>query len=48
MEGWHVLMGNNVILPDGTLNHLADSIIKKEAAGTIMAEFGVKPGELKK
>ena len=48
MEGWHVLMGNNVILPDGTLNHWADSIIKKEAAGTIMAEFGVKPGELKK
>jgi hypothetical protein len=48
MEGWHVLMGNNVILPDGTLNHLADSIIKKEAAGTIMAEFGVKPGEMKK
>jgi hypothetical protein len=41
-------MGNGVILPDGTLNHLADSIIKKEAAGTIMAEFGVKPGELKK
>ena len=48
MEGWHVLMGNNVILPDGTLNHLADSIIKKEAAGTIMAEFGVKPGEVKR
>jgi hypothetical protein len=48
MEGWHVLMSNNVILPDGTLNHLADSIIKKEAAGTIMAEFGVKPGEMKK
>ena len=48
MEGWKVLMGNGVILPDGTLNHLADSIIKKEAAGTIMGEFGVKPGELKK
>ena len=48
MEGWTVLMGNGVILPDGTLNHLADSIIKKEAAGTIMGEFGVKPGELKK
>jgi len=48
MEGWTVLMGNGVILPDGTLNHLADSIIKKEAAGTIMGEFGVKPGEMKK
>ena len=26
LEGWKVLMGNGVILPDGTLNHLADSI----------------------
>lgn len=48
LEGWTVLMGNGVILPDGTLNHLADSIIKKEAAGTIFAEFGFKPGEMKK
>ena len=48
LEGWTVLKGNGVILPDGTLNHLADSILKKEAAGTIMAKFGVKPGELKK
>jgi hypothetical protein len=48
MESWTVLMGNGVILPDGTLNHLADSIIKKEAAGTIFAEFGFKPGEMKK
>jgi len=48
LEGWKVLMGNGVILPDGTLNHLADSIIKKEAAGTLMAEFGVKPGDMKK
>jgi hypothetical protein len=48
LEGWQVLKGNGVILPDGTLNHLADSVLKKEAAGTLMAEFGVKPGELKK
>ena len=48
LEGWTVLMGNGVILPDGTLHHLADSILKKVAAGTIMGEFGVKPGELKK
>ena len=48
MEGWTVLMGNGVILPDGTLNHLADILIKKEAAGTVFAEFGIKPGELKK
>jgi len=48
IEGWKVLMGNGVILPDGTLNHLADSILKKEAAGQLMAEFGIKPGEMKK
>ena len=48
MEGWTVLMGNGVILPDGTLHHLAASILKKAAAGTLMAEFGVKSGELKK
>ena len=48
MEGYKVLKGNFIILPDGTLNHLADSILKKAAAGTLMAEFGVKPGEMKK
>ena len=48
LEGWTVLMGNGVILPDGTLHHLAASILKKAAAGTLMAEFGVKPGEMKK
>ena len=48
IQGWKVLMGNGVILPDGTVNHLADSLIKKEAAGTIFSEFGFKPGELKK
>ena len=48
LEGWQVLKGNGVILPDGTLNHLADSVLKKASAGTLMAEFGVKPGEMKK
>ena len=48
IEGWKVLMGNGVILPDGTLNHLGDSVLKKAAAGTLMAEFGIKPGEIKK
>ena len=48
MEGWKVLMGNGVILPDGTLNHLADSVLKKEAAGEMLKQFGVKPGEVKK
>jgi hypothetical protein len=41
-------MGNGVILPDGTLNHLADSPRKKEAAGEMLKQFGVKPGKMKK
>ena len=48
MEGWKVLRGNGIILPDGTLNHLADSVLKKEAAGQLLNQFGVKPGEVKK
>jgi hypothetical protein len=48
MEGWKVLKGNEVILPDGTLNHLADSVLKKEAAGQLLNQFGIKPGDLKK
>ena len=48
LEGWQVFKGNGVILPDGTLHHLADSVLKKEAAGTLMAEFGIKAGEVKK
>jgi hypothetical protein len=48
ITGWQVLKGNGLIMPDGTLHHLADSVLKKEAAGTLMAEFGVKPGEMKR
>ncbi len=48
MEGWKVLQGNEIILPDGTLNHLADSVLKKEAAGQLLNQFGIKPGEMKK
>ncbi len=48
MEGWKVLRGNGVILPDGTLNYLAESVLQKEAAGDLLNKFGVKPGELKK
>ena len=40
MEGWKVLKGNGIILPDGTLNHLADSVLKKEAAGQLLNQFG--------
>jgi hypothetical protein len=48
MSGWRILKGNGVILPDGTLNHLADSVLKKEAAGQLLNQFGIKPGEMKK
>jgi len=48
MEAFPVLRGNGIILPDGTLNHLADSLLQKEAAGSLMAQFGVKPGDLQK
>ncbi len=48
MDGWKVLKGNEIILPDGTLNHLADSVLKKEAAGQLLNQFGIKPGEMKK
>lgn len=48
MQGWRILKGNGVILPDGTLNHLADSVLKKEAAGELLNQFGIKPGEMKK
>jgi hypothetical protein len=43
MEGWKVLRGNAIILPDGSLCHLADGILKKEAAGELLSQFGVKP-----
>ena len=48
MQGWKVLRGHEIILPDGTLNHLADSVLKKEAAGQLLNQFGIKPGEVKK
>jgi hypothetical protein len=47
MEGYQVLRGNGIILPDGSLNHLAGSLLKKEAAGKLMADFGIKPGDMK-
>ena len=48
MRGWKVLQGHEIILPDGTLNHLADSVLKKEAAGQLLNQFGIKPSEVKK
>lgn len=48
MDGWQVLKGNQIILPDGSLNHLAETLLRKEAAGQLLNQFGIKPGEMKK
>jgi len=48
MRGFKVLKGLRLILPDGSLNHLAGSFLRKEAAGKFMAEFGLKPADLKR
>ena len=47
LTGFEVLSGNRLILPDGTLNHLVETILQKEAAGQFMAKLGLKPGDLK-
>lgn len=47
MEGFRALKGNRLILPDGTLNHLVDSLLQKEAAGQFMAKMGLKTADLK-
>jgi len=47
MEGFKVLRGNRLILPDGTLNHLVETLLQKEAAGEFMAKLNLKPGDLK-
>jgi hypothetical protein len=46
MRGFKVLKGMRIILPDGSLNHIADNLLKKEAAGRFMAEFGIKAADL--
>lgn len=47
LEGFRALKGNRLILPDGTLNHLLDTLLQKEAAGQFMAKMGLKAGDLK-
>ncbi|MGQ9922142.1 MAG: hypothetical protein ACUVRZ_12560 [Desulfobacca sp.] len=47
MEGFRALKGNRLILPDGSLNHLVDTLLQKEAAGQFMAKMGLKAGDLK-
>lgn len=48
MEGFKVLKGNQIILPDGTLNHLAETLLQKQAAGQFMTEMQIKPGDLRR
>ncbi len=48
IHGFKVLKGNEIIFPDGSLNHVAESLLQKEAAGNLMAQFGIKPGDLKR
>ena len=43
MEGYQVLRGNGIILPDGTLSHICSSLLKKEAAGNLLNQFGMSP-----
>jgi hypothetical protein len=47
IEGFRALKGNRLILPDGTLNHLVDTLLQKEAAGQFMARMGLEAGDLK-
>lgn len=48
MEGFKVLKGNQVIFPDGTLSHLSEALLKKQAAGKFMAEMDLRPQDLKR
>jgi hypothetical protein len=48
LEGFKVLKANQIIFPDGSLGHLAEALIKKQAAGKFMAEMDLKPGDLKR
>lgn len=47
VQGFHVLKGNRIIFPDGTLSHQAEMLIKNQAAGEFMAGMKIKPGDLK-
>jgi hypothetical protein len=47
LGGFEVLKGNGLIIPDGTLNHLVETLLQKEAAGAFMNKLGLRPGDLK-
>jgi len=48
MRGFKVLKGLRIILPDGSLTHLAASLLQKEAAGKFLAAFGLKSADLQR
>jgi hypothetical protein len=37
------LKGNQIILSDGTLNHLVGTLLQKQAVGKFMTEMDIKP-----
>jgi hypothetical protein len=47
LAGFEALQRNRLIMPDGSLNHLVETLLQKEAAGQFMAKLGLKPGDLK-
>ena len=40
LAGFEALQRNRLIMPDGTLNHLVETLLQKEAAGQFMAKLG--------
>ena len=48
MAGFKVLKGNQIIFPDGSLSHLSEALLKKQAAGEFLATMDLKPGDLKR
>lgn len=48
MEGFKVLKGNQIILTDGTVNHLAETLLQQQASGKFLAEMNIKPADMRR
>lgn len=48
LQGFKALKGCRVVFPDGSLSHLAEALLKKQAAGRLLAKMDLKPADLKK
>jgi hypothetical protein len=48
LAGFKVLAGNQIIFPDGSWCHLAEALLKKQAAGKFMAKMDLRPQDLRK